>query len=217
MPNPFEAMPLTRVNLQFPGGDAHPREIERAGALFSELTTGTQEENLTKLQLLRKAELTQWRSISGQATVSSNLEALADRWADSYESGIQVKVIAGIGMFSMLAFMKQSRILPVARMMPFTEELERMEAYNPEEVQLFANEAWSCMRRSHPAIHGVLEAWLEHLATLNEVEETLNPGLLDATTALPYVLASATRMHGYMTRDFDAKLARFAPLPPEHQ
>ena len=219
MPNQFEKIPPARANLQFPGGDARSDDAQRASQLFDELISGTSDEQLKKLRNLRSAETSHWKSMSGQGVVAANLQHLADSWGASYESaGERAQQLAAIGMFSTLAFIKKSRLLPVVNLGPFTEELQQMSSYGPDDIQVFAEEAWWGSKQVHPVAHGVLEPWVMYLADTFGIEQSLNPGLLEATTALPYVLASATRMNGYFTRYTDREIGRLitgssAPKP----
>lgn len=203
MPNNLELTDEAKPNIQFPGGDVSPEDTSRAKLLFSELTIGDRETQISNLNMMRMTEIGIWRSMPGQEEVHGDLKYLDDAWGNTASDPKEGTEIAHVGTFYTLAFIKKSRLLPV-RFEKFSDEIMDMSTYDAKTVKFFADEAWSLMHKTHPNIYEALAPFVEHLAKIKHIEDERELELLDAAAVLPYLLASHTRMEGYLKKDLNS-------------
>jgi hypothetical protein len=206
MPNPFEAIPPTLEHKHFPIGDIASYEEQKAHSILEQLSAEDTEEQKQNFRKIRGQEVTHWRSFSGQDKIWNDVKDLAESWGNTRlpdaEDRASLKFM--LGFQNSLSFIKNSNLLPVIYI-NFSDELHAMGSYNADVQELFTNEVWACMQQSHPRLYNVM-AQLSKLTTESlEYEDKDELILLDAGLALPYVMASSTRMIRYMHHDLDHK------------
>jgi hypothetical protein len=203
MPNPYEAIPETKPNRQFPGGDADEASVNAAGLVFCEMTTGEREEQINKLCLATardKMIFSHWRSLNNNDAAYADMNYLAKCWGTTHllEDASYGRTLAKIGAFSTMLFIHKARLLPVSNLRSFEDTFFDMSTYGTSQIELFASHAWEGMRTAHPNAHDALAPWVGHIASTLGIEDNEDKlVLLDAAAALPYMMAVATRMQGY--------------------
>jgi len=199
MPNTFEPLPSTQLNCPFPGGDILGTAVENAEILLSEIKIGNREQQVSQLLTMSNAEVNDWRCMPEQKKIYVGLKNLLDAWANTTRDPISNTAIARIGSFSTLAFIKSSELLPV-KFDNFSDELSSMSTYNSQTIKFLGDETWSLMYQTHPKAYDVLAPFVGHLRELYDIspEDESRIDLLYASAALPYLMASTTRMTRFL-------------------
>lgn len=204
MANQYEVIPPAHPNRQFPGGEPDELGLERGRELLAELTSGDPDEHMGRIVMMRKMEVPSWRALPGQKAEFGDLVYLCDAWGNTSRNREAGSAMAQIGLMSMLAFVKKSRMLPM-NYPNYQEEIMIMSTYSADDVKFFADGAWSLMHQTHPKTYNVLAPFVRHLAEVNHVQyvdEMLV--LLDAGSALPYLMSATARQEGYLSRAIDS-------------
>jgi hypothetical protein len=206
MPNPFEAIPPTLDHKHFPIGDIALHEEQKAHSILEQLSAEDTEEQKQNLRKIRGQEVTHWRSFSGQDKIWNDVEDLAKSWSNTRlpEAKDRGSLMFRLGFQNSLSFIKKSNLLPF-RYINFSDELHAMGSYNADVQELFTNEVWACMKQSHPRLYNVMAQLANLTSEALECEDEEELILLDAGVALPYVMASSTRMIRYMQYELDHK------------
>jgi hypothetical protein len=219
MPHPFDQMPETNVDRQFPGGDINERQETTARELFSELTDGDEQVQIVQLGNLRRGEIAKWRSMHQQEPIYQSMRSVARTWGRTYLGDIEYRPdnenrvigqgnrIVAAGAFGMFAFAKKSHLLTSDLSPNLADELREIEQFDREQILRFAHNAWLLMHDSHPRLHHTIAPFALHISTLFHLEDSRDEFvLLSAATALPYLLATTSRMDVYLNRAIEDQM-----------
>lgn len=208
LPNRFETVPEARENRQFPGGDVEDGAVTRAHSVLYNLVLDEdgdkrdQSEHFARLKMLRARELFTWRIQQQGNETFNDLMFLTEAWGRSAADPELGATLSKVSLLNTLCYIQAAKIMPT-RFESFGDELLTMGAYGGKEIDQFAGNAWTLMEQVHPNVYRSLAPFARHIAEVYEVHDQEGLTLLDASAALPYLMAGTTRMSGYLKRAMD--------------
>jgi hypothetical protein len=199
MPNNFERVARTQENLQFPGGDIEDGPVMNGFTLLEKLSSGESEEVCGNLANLRLSEFPHWLTWPGQSENWGNVEYLADAWGTTLRPNSEhnSSIIMKLGFNYSISFIKRAHLLPL-KFANFSEEVTSMSTFDRTAITSFADESWHGMHMSHPRLYSTMAPLVRLTAQACDLRDGDSLILLDAGMSLPYVMASTTRMEGYL-------------------
>lgn len=189
--NRFEQIPDIRPNRHFPLGDVTSlHDINKAVSWISQATE-LEMEQYKRLINMNVAPL----PTAGKNAVATHKSAakLCSTWDGA--RGAQTPPLVAVGYRLGMTFCNMTRFLPPTSV-NLSEQLDQMANDQQDLVREFAQFAWQGMEQ-HPNVHHIFEELLvvgRHRFGLSSDDDR---DYFRAGLALPYVIASTSRLHGY--------------------